>query len=78
VQESPFRQTLVLSPEDLGQVIRNRRKALRLTQDDLALDMGITRQRLGDLERGKPGIHLDVALRACKALGLRVAVGGMP
>ena len=73
----PYRPhaVVVLTAEDLGREIRARRKALRLTQDEIALDAGITRQRLGELERGKSGIHLEVALRVCKSLGLRIRVG---
>lgn len=67
----------MLTSEDLGREIRARRKTLRLTQDEIALDAGITRQRLGALERGKAGIHLEVALRVCKSLGLRIQVGGL-
>lgn len=75
VQPSRPHAVVVLTAEDLGREIRMRRKALRLTQDEIALDAGITRQRLGELERGKSGIHLQVALRVCKSLGLRICVG---
>lgn len=69
------RPALVLTAEDFGQAVRDRRRALRLTQDEIALDAGITRQRLGELERGKSGIHLEVALRVCRSLGLKVRLG---
>jgi hypothetical protein len=37
-----------------------------------------TRRRLGKPERGKLGIHLEVALRVCRSLGLRIQVGRLP
>lgn len=77
VQPSQPHGVVVLTAEDLGREIRMRRKTLRLTQDEIALDAGITRQRLGELERGKSGIHLAVALRVCKSLGLRIRVGDL-
>ncbi len=77
-QPSRPRAVVVLTAEALGREIRARRKALQLTQEEIALDAGITRQRLGELERGKSGIHLEVALRVCKSLGLRLRVGDLP
>lgn len=77
VQASRPHGVAVLTAEDLGREIRARRRVLRLTQEEIALDAGITRQRLGELERGKSGIHLEVALRVCKSLGLRIRVGDL-
>ena len=67
-------------PETLGQAISAQRKLTGLTQSDLAATLGVTRQLIGELERGKPGIRLQVALQACIILGLilRVELGLMP
>lgn len=62
------------SSADLGAAIRERRKALRLTQDDLALSIGVNRRVLGQLEKGKETVQLDIALRAARAVGLEVGV----
>lgn len=59
-----------MTPETLGKAISNRRKLTGLTQSDLAAVLGVTRQLVGELERGKPGIRLQVALQACIILGL--------
>ena len=59
-----------MTPETLGQAISIRRKLTGLTQSDLAATLGVTRQLIGELERGKPGIRLQVALQACITLGL--------
>jgi transcriptional regulator with XRE-family HTH domain len=46
-------------PEQIGGVLREKRKAMGLTQDELAQKMGVRRQTLADLELGKNvGSHL--------------------
>lgn len=59
-----------MTPETLGQAISIRRKLTGVTQSELAASLGVTRQLIGALERGKPGIRLQVALQACTVLGL--------
>lgn len=62
------------SPAALGAAIRRRRGALGLTQDDLALAIGVNRKVIGQLEHGKPTVRLDIALNAARALGLDLGV----
>jgi DNA-binding XRE family transcriptional regulator len=62
------------SPADLGGAIRKRRGDLGLTQDDLALSIGVNRKVIGELEGGKETVRLDIALNAARALGLNVGV----
>lgn len=59
-----------MTPAVLGQAIAQRRKAAGLTQAELAAALGVTRQLVGEMERGKPGIRLEVVLMACRELGL--------
>ena len=63
-----------MTPETLGHAICTRRKLTGLTQSDLAATLGVTRQLIGELERGKPGIRLQVALQACIALDLQLRI----
>jgi y4mF family transcriptional regulator len=58
------------SPDELGAAVRERRKALRLTQEDLAAVARVTPRLLGEVERGKPTAQLDGAMRILAALGL--------
>lgn len=58
----------------MGAAIRDRRRKLRITQDDLALAVGVNRKVIGQLEGGKETVQLDIALRAARALGLNVGV----
>jgi transcriptional regulator with XRE-family HTH domain len=54
-----------------GSIIRSRRKALDLRQDQLALATGVGRRFLIDLEAGKPSCQLGRSLLVAEALGLR-------
>src|SRR5215510_8337210 len=58
-----------------GSLIRSRRKALRMRQDQLALATGVGRRFLIDLEAGKPSCQLGRSLLVAEALGLRSAGG---
>jgi DNA-binding XRE family transcriptional regulator len=62
------------SPRTLGAAIRKRRSSLGITQDDLALSIGVNRKVIGQLEGGKQTVRLDIALNAARALGLNVGV----
>ncbi len=54
-----------------GRLIRSRRKALNMTQDQLALATGVGRRFLIDLEAGKPTCQLGLSLVVAEALGIR-------
>ena len=61
-----------MKSEDIGQVIRKTRKALQLTQSDLALASGTANRFISDLENGKPSCHLGKTLSVLSALGIRM------
>jgi transcriptional regulator with XRE-family HTH domain len=54
-----------------GRLIRARRKALNMTQDQLALATGVGRRFLIDLEAGKTTCQLGLSLVVAEALGIR-------
>jgi DNA-binding XRE family transcriptional regulator len=56
-----------------GSLIRSRRKALKMRQDQLALATGVGRRFLIDLEAGKPSCQLGRSLLVADVLGLRLA-----
>lgn len=56
-----------------GSLIRSRRKALNMRQDQLALATGVGRRFLIDLEAGKPSCQLGRSLVVAQALGLNPA-----
>lgn len=60
----------------VGYPIRDQRKALGLTQAELARRVGVSRQLIVKLELGTAtGIALDTLLKVLDVLGLEVAVG---
>ncbi|MFL5897325.1 MAG: helix-turn-helix domain-containing protein [Solirubrobacterales bacterium] len=62
------------NPADLGTAIRDRRRHLGITQDNLAASIGVSRRVIGQLENGKETVHLGIVLRAARAVGLNVGV----
>src|SRR2546427_9476260 len=55
-----------------GSLIRSRRKALKMRQDQLALATGVGRRFLIELEAGKPSCQLGRSLLVAEALGIRL------
>lgn len=58
--------------ERLGQELRTRRKHLGLSLEDVASVVGVNRRVIGELERGKPTVQLEIMLRVAGALGLDI------
>jgi DNA-binding XRE family transcriptional regulator len=56
-----------------GLLTRSRRRALNMTQDQLALATGVGRRFLIDLEAGKTTCQLGLSLVVAEALGLRTS-----
>ncbi len=69
--------TLIETPQHLGEIVRQARKALRLTQPQLALAAGVGVRFIVDLEAGKPTVRLENVLRVLQALGITLAVSGL-
>ena len=59
--------------QEFGDGVRRRRKALGLTQDDLAAMIGTNRRFVSELERGKGTSYIGPALAAAEALGVRLS-----
>ena len=55
-----------------GALVRERREALKMRQDDLALATGVGRRFIIELEAGKPSCQLGKALLVASAVGLRL------
>lgn len=64
--------SLLKTPADLGNVIRQRRKALGWDQARLAQETGVSRQWIIDIEKGKPRAELQLVLRALNVLGIEL------
>jgi y4mF family transcriptional regulator len=66
---------LVRTPADLGAAIRDRRRQLDLDQATLAKRIGVSRQWVVGIERGRSRAELGLVLRALDALGIRLTTG---
>jgi HTH-type transcriptional regulator / antitoxin HipB len=56
-----------------GQLVRGRRKAIGMTQQELALTIGSGVRFIVDLETGKETCQLGKALAAARAVGIDLA-----
>ena len=62
--------TTIRTPTDLGAVIRDRRKQLGLDQASLAKRIGVSRQWVIGIERGRARAEVGLVLRALDILGI--------
>lgn len=63
-----------LAPETLGRIVKKERKAMGLTQADLALTSGTGKRFISDLENGKLTCQIGKTLTVLKTLGLRLTL----
>ena len=61
-------------PAEVGRSIRDRRRALGLDQATLAKRVGVSRQWIVEVERGKERAEIGLVLRTLAALGLEVTL----
>ena len=60
----------IRTPVDLGALIRDRRIKLGLGQRALAERVGVSRQWIVEVEKGKPRAEIGLLLRTVDALGI--------
>lgn len=68
----------VRTATELGALIRERRRALRLDQQSLADKVGVSRQWIVDVEKGKPTVELGLVLRTFEAMSLTINIAEAP
>jgi HTH-type transcriptional regulator / antitoxin HipB len=61
---------IVRTPVELGAVIRDKRRKLGLEQSSLAAKVGVSRQWIINIEKGKPRAAVGLILRTLSALGI--------
>jgi HTH-type transcriptional regulator/antitoxin HipB len=59
---------------DIGAIIRERRRKLGLDQGALARRVGVGREWIVEVEKGKPRAGIELVLRTLTALGLSFVV----
>ena len=65
---------IIGTPPELGMRVHDRRKALGLSQTNLAERVRVSRQWIAALERGKSSVELGKVLKTLRALGLVIDV----
>lgn len=61
---------------DLGRFLRDLRIQRGLTQAELAHELGVTRQYIAEIERGKPSLYTDRLFQSLRLLGGRLRAEG--
>jgi HTH-type transcriptional regulator / antitoxin HipB len=64
----------VRSPEELGTVIAHRRTTRRLSQAELATQVGVSRSYLAKIEGGRSSSVTDHTFRLLRRLGATVTI----
>ncbi len=64
---------LIRTATDLGAAIRDHRRRKGWDQQTLASHVGVSRQWIIDIERGKPGAGVGLVLRTLDALGMPIS-----
>lgn len=67
---------LIRTPTDLGAVIRDHRRRRGLDQHALAKKIGVSRQWVVEVEKGKARAEVRLVLRALDALGVALSIAG--
>lgn len=70
------KKRMIDNATQFGAAVASARKALGLTQRELALAINSGERFIVDLEAGKPTAQLGKALAAAKAVGLRLTATG--
>jgi HTH-type transcriptional regulator/antitoxin HipB len=65
---------LITTPGQVAEILRGRRKARRISQQELATKVSISQSRLSALEEDAAGITLERFILLAKLLGLEVVL----
>ncbi len=66
------------TPQQLQQVLVNRRKKLKLSQSNVAARLGLSQNRYSELESSPDSLTVDRLLTLAALLGLEVQIGLKP
>lgn len=64
----------IATPAQVGEILRGRRKARRISQQELAAKLSVSQSRLSTLETDPAGWTLDRLLAVTKLLGLELVL----
>lgn len=70
----PHRAQPIVTADQLGSVLQSARKGRKLSQAQLASRVGISQNRLSDLERHPSDLSVEQLVAICGQLGLQLLV----
>lgn len=62
----------IINSDDFAVLVRQRRQELKLSQAQVAAQVGVSRQWIIDIEKGKPRAELELALKLLQTLDLQL------
>lgn len=68
----------IATSDDFALLVRQHRRKLKLSQAQLAAKVGVSRQWIIDIEKGKPRAELALSLRVLQELGIKLQVKAGP
>ena len=64
----------LVDQKQIGKIIRERRKVMKMTQQELAKYCDLSHTGIGKIEMGKADIKITTLLKLCKILGLELTI----
>lgn len=65
---------VVNTPKDIGVLARQARQRARMSQTEVAMRVGVSRQWIGALEAGHPRAELEIVLQTLAILGMEISL----
>ncbi len=62
------------TPEQIGKIVKETRRSMKMTQKELALTSGAGLRFISELEKGKPTCQLGKVLTVLNTLGITLAM----
>ncbi|HXU28322.1 MAG TPA: helix-turn-helix transcriptional regulator [Bacteroidia bacterium] len=63
-----------MNKKDIAVLLKERRNQLKISQSDLAKEIGVTREYMPAIERGEQNITVDKLLKLINALDLQLTI----
>ena len=70
-----MQQIQIQDAATFGAVLRETRKAMKITQEELSLQTGISKPTIRKIEKGKETAHVGLVLQLCQDLGISIHLG---
>ncbi len=64
----------LIDQKQIGKAIKDRRKVMQMTQQELAKYCDLSHTGIGKIEMGKADVKITTLLKLCKILGLKILI----